>query len=86
MNNASAFTSRWDTKQNLPRTFERAVRGFKRTINSLQDDMDPLKSKQRLDKRDKIALVWNEEGMKEHLGQLRAQSSALQLLLMVLQT
>jgi ankyrin repeat protein len=35
---------------------------------------------------DKIKLLWNEDAMKEHLEQLRAQSSALQLLLLVLQT
>jgi hypothetical protein len=86
MNDADALTSRWDTKQTLPRTFERAVRGFKRTIKSLQDDMEPLHNKDRLGKRDKVPFIWNEDGMKEHLGQLRAQSSALQLLLMVLHT
>jgi hypothetical protein len=48
--------------------------------------MEPLRSDLRLGKMDKLKFIWNEEGMKEHLGQLRAQSSALQLLLLVLQT
>lgn len=86
MNDASALTSRWDAKQTLPRTFERAVRGFKRTIKSLQDDMEPLQGNLRLGKMDKVKFLWNEDGMREHLGQLRAQSSALQLLLMVIHT
>ena len=68
MNDASALTSRWDTKKTLPRTFERAMKGFKRTITSLQDDMEPLQSNLRLGKMDKIKFLWNEDGMKEHLG------------------
>ena len=62
------------------------MRGFKKTIKSLQGDMEPLRSDLRLGEMDKVKLIWNEESMKEHLGQLRAQSSALQLLLLVLQT
>lgn len=86
MHDASALTSQWDTNKTLPGTFERAVRGFKRTIRSLQDDMEPLRNHARLERMDKVNLIWNDDGMKEHLGQLRAQSSALQLLLLVLQT
>ena len=86
MHDASALTSRWDTNKSLPGTFDRALSGFKRTINGLQADMAPLRSNSPLGKMDKAKLLWNEEGMKEHLGQLRAQSSALQLLLLVLQT
>lgn len=86
MHDASALTSRWDTNKMLPGTFERAVRGFRRTIRGLQDDMEPLRGIGRLGKMDKVKMIWNEDGMKEHLVQLRAQSSALQLLLLVLQT
>jgi hypothetical protein len=86
MHDASALTSQWDTNKTLPGTFERALRGFKRTIKGLQDDMEPLRNHRSLGKMDKVKMIWNEDGMKEHLGQLRAQSSALQLLLLVLQT
>jgi hypothetical protein len=86
MHDASALTSRWDTNKSLSRTFEKAVRGFRKTIKGLQDDIKPLQTNARLGKMDKVKLLWNDDGMKEHLGQLRAQSSALQLLLLVLQT
>lgn len=55
-------------EENAAENFERAVRGFKRTITSLQDDMEPLQSNLRLGKMDKIKFLWNEDGMKEHLG------------------
>lgn len=87
MHDASVLSSRWDTNKTLPTTFERAVRGFKHTIKGLQDDMEPLLQKSsKIRKRDKANFLWNEHDMKDHLGQLRAQSSALQLLLLVLQT
>ncbi|KAF8866240.1 ankyrin, partial [Acephala macrosclerotiorum] len=35
---------------------------------------------------DMVKLLWNEDGMRQHLEQLRAQSNALSLLLQVLQT
>jgi hypothetical protein len=87
MHDADALASRWDSNKTLPTTFARAIRGFKRTIKGLLDDMEPLRWKDSsLGKMDKVKLLWNEDAMKEHLGQLRAQSSALQLLLLVLQT
>ncbi|TVY15675.1 hypothetical protein LARI1_G004961 [Lachnellula arida] len=87
MHDADALASRWDSNKTLPTTFARAIKGFKKTINGLLDDMEPLKRKDsRLGKMDKVKLLWNEDAMKEHLGQLRAQSSALNLLLTVLQT
>ena len=87
INDASALTSRWDADRSLPRTFAGAVGGFKRTIGGLQDDFEPLRREgARLRRGEKVRLVWNDDAMKEHLGQLRAQSSALQLLLLVLQT
>lgn len=86
MHDASALTSRWDTNKSLPGMFERAVRGFKRTIKGLQDDIELLRSNALLRKMDKVKIIWNEDGMKEHHGQLKAQSSASQLLSLVLQT
>lgn len=87
MHDADALASRWDSNKTLPTTFSRALRGFKRTIKCLLDDFEPLKRKDPgLGKMDKAKLLWKEDAMKEHLGQLRAQSSALQLLLLVLQT
>ena len=87
MNDASALSSTWDTNKSLPRTFSRAMTGFSRTIKRLQDEIEPLRQEAtQLKRSDKLKLIWNDDGMKEHLGQLRAQSSALQLLLVVLQT
>ncbi|TVY43977.1 hypothetical protein LOCC1_G003277 [Lachnellula occidentalis] len=87
MHDADALASRWDLNKTLPTTFARAIKGFKKTVNDLLDDMEPLKRKDsRLGKMDKVKLLWNEDAMEEHLRQLRAQSSALNLLLTVLQT
>ncbi|KAF4625899.1 hypothetical protein G7Y89_g12267 [Cudoniella acicularis] len=87
MNDADALASRWDSSKTLPMTFARAIRGFKRTIKGLLQDMEPLRRKDSgLGKMDKFQFLWNEDAMKEHLGQLRAQSSALQLLLLVFHT
>lgn len=83
----AAIASRWDSDKTLPLTFQRAIRGFKRTITSLQDDFEPLRhSNSSLKKMDKVKLLWDEDGMRQHLEQLRAQSNALSLLLQVLQT
>lgn len=87
MHDADALVSRWDSNKTLPTTFARAIRGFKRTITGLLDDMEPLRRRDPSSgKMDKFKLLWKDDAMKEHLGQLRAQSSALQLLLLVLQT
>ena len=91
MHDASALSSRWDTSKTLPGTFERALRGLKRTIAGLQGDMEglcrgPVGKPHRVGRMEKVKMIWNDDAMKEHLMQLRAQSSALQLLLLVLQT
>ena len=86
MHDASALTSQWDTDQSLSRTFARSVRGFERTITGLQTELDKLKlEKQELRRMDKAKVVWNEDGMREHLARLRSQAGALQLLLHVIQ-
>ena len=86
MHEVSVLTSRWDTSKTLPGTFERAVGGSKRTTKGLQEDVEPLRNNRPLGKIDKVKMIWNEDGMKEHLAQLRPQSGALQLSLLVLQT
>jgi len=86
MHDASALASQWDTDQSLSRTFARSVRGFERTIKGLQLELDKLKlEKQELGRLDKAKVVWNEDGMREHLARLRSQAGALQLLLHVIQ-
>lgn len=45
-----------------------------------------VREKRKMGKREKGKVLWNEDAMKEHLGQLRAQASAMQLLLLVLHT
>jgi hypothetical protein len=86
MHDASALTSQWDTDQSLSGTFSRAVKGFERTIKGLQAELDRLRfEKETLGRLDKARVVWNEDGMREHLARLRSQAGALQLLLHVLQ-
>jgi hypothetical protein len=87
MHDASALTSQWDTDQSLSGTFARSMKGFERTIKGIQAELDRLKSeKEVLGRLDKAKVVWNEDGMREHLSRLRSQAAALQLLLQVLQT
>jgi hypothetical protein len=86
MHDASALTSQWDSDQSLSGTFTRSMRGFERTIKQLQAELDKLKfEKEVLSPLDKASVVWNEDRMREHLGRLRSQAGALQLLLHVLQ-
>jgi hypothetical protein len=86
MHDASALTSQWDTDQSLSGTFTRSMKGFERTIRGLQAELDKLKlEKEVLGRLDKAKVVWNEDGMREHLSRLRSQAGALQLLLHVLQ-
>ncbi|KAE9369650.1 ankyrin [Stipitochalara longipes BDJ] len=86
MHDASALTSQWDTDQSLSGTFARSVKGFERTIRGLQIELDRLKlERQELGRLDKAKVVWNEDGMREHLARLRSQAGALQLLLHVIQ-
>jgi ankyrin repeat protein len=62
------------------------MRGFEHTIRGLQAELNKLNvEKEILGPLDKAKVVWNEDGMREHLGRLRSQASALQLLLHVLQ-
>jgi hypothetical protein len=87
MHDASALTSQWDTDHSLSGTFARSMKGFEGTIKGLQAELDRLKSeKEVLGRLDKAKVVWNEDGMREHLSRLRSQAGALQLLLQVLQT
>jgi hypothetical protein len=87
MHDASALTSQWDTDHSLSGTFARSMKGFERTIKGIQTELDRLKSeKEVLGRLDKAKVVWNEDGMREHLSRLRSQAGALQLLLQVLQT
>ncbi len=87
MHDASALTSQWDTDHSLSGTFARSMKGFARTIKGIQAELDRLKSeKEVLGRLDKAKVVWNEDGMREHLSRLRSQAGALQLLLQVLQT
>jgi len=87
MHDASALSSRWDANKTLPTTFARAMKGFERTIKSLQDDIEPLGGESsRLTRMNKAKVVWNEDCMNQHVGRLRGQSNALQMLLLVLQT
>ena len=86
MHDASALTSQWDTDQSLSGTFARSVKGFERTIKGLQKELDKLKFEDEvLGRLEKAKVVWNEDRMREHLGRLRSQAGALQLLLHVLQ-
>ncbi len=86
MHDASALTSQWDTDRSLSGTFERVVKGFERTIKGLQAELNRLKfEKETPGRLEKAKVVWNEDGMREHLGRLRSQAGALQLLLQVLQ-
>jgi DNA repair ATPase RecN len=85
MHDASALASRWDTNKTLSRTFARAMKGFERTIKGLQAELEGLKGEKReITSLEKVKVIWNEDGMRQHLDQLRGQASALQLLLQVL--
>jgi uncharacterized protein YukE len=86
MHDASALASQWDIDKSLPRTFSRSVNGFEQTIKGLQAELDRLRFEREMPGRmEKAKVVWNEDGMREHLGRLRSQAGALQLLLQVLQ-
>lgn len=86
MHDASALSSQWDVDRSLPGTFSRVIKGFERTIKGLHKELGKVRSEQEpFGRLDKAKVVWNEDGMREHLGQLRSQAGALQLLLQVLQ-
>jgi hypothetical protein len=76
-----------DTNKTLSRTFARATKGFERTIKGLQAELEELKGERRgITRLEKVKVIWNEDGMRQHLDQLRGQAGALQLLLQVLHT
>jgi hypothetical protein len=86
MHDASALTSQWDIDQSLSAIFTRSMRGFERTIKALQAELNKLKlEKEMVSRLEKAKVVWNEDRMREHLGRLRSQAGALQLLLNVIQ-